>query len=88
MSKRFLKIHRDTAVAEVFFHLGDGEISEVGDGGHQDRVGGAVDDGVVKVIERSRAAGGDHGDIDGVGDRLVQFVVVAGLCAVGVHTRQ
>jgi hypothetical protein len=83
-----LQIHGDAAVAEVFFHLGDGVILEVGDGGHQDRIGVAVDDGVVEVIERSGSAGGDDGDIDGVGHCLIQFVVVAGLRAVGVHTRQ
>jgi len=82
------QVHRDAAVAEVFFHLGDGVILEVSDRGHQDRIGAAGDDGVVEVVERSGSAGGDDGDIDGVGHCLIQFVIVAGLGAVGVHARQ
>ncbi len=72
----------------MFLHLVDGEITEVGDRGHEHRVGAALDDSVVEVVELARAAGGDDGDVDRVGDGLVQLVVVAGPGAVGVHTGQ
>ena len=72
----------------MFFHFGDGVVAEVGDGGHEDGVGTAFDDGVVKVVEVAGAAGGDDRDVDRVGDGLVQLVVVAGLGAVGVHAGQ
>ena len=51
------QVHRDAAIAEVFFHLGDGVVLEVGDGSHQDRVGAAGNDGIVEVVEHSGAAG-------------------------------
>ena len=52
-----LQINRYAAVAEVLFHLGDGVILEVGDGGHQDCVRAAVNYSIVKVLQCTRAAG-------------------------------
>ena len=48
----------------------------------------AFDNSIVEVFEFSGTAGGDYGDIDGIGDGFVELVIVAFLCAIGVHTGQ
>ena len=82
------EVHRYPAVAEVFLHLPDRIILEVGDRGHQHRIGPAFNNGVVEVSELSRPARCNHRDIHRVAHRLIQFVVVASHGPVGVHTRQ
>ena len=74
-----LEIHRDAAVAEVFFHLCYSVILEVRDRGHEDRVRPAVNNCIVKMFQRSSPAGGNYRDIDRIRYRLIKLVVVAGL---------
>jgi len=54
--KVILQIHGQAAVAEVLFHFGDGVVSEVGDGGHEDGVGAALDDGVPRKMNGGGSA--------------------------------
>ena len=80
------QVDGDAFVAEVLLHLTNGEFSEVSDRGDEDGVGVGIGNGMVEVFERAGAARGDDGDGDGVSDGASHRDVVAGLCAVGVHT--
>ena len=68
--------------------LGDRVGAVVEDRGDQDRVGAALGDPLGEVLELADAAGGDHRDRHGVGDRARERQVVALLGAVAVHAGQ
>src|SRR5687767_7987836 len=69
---------------EVGLGGGDRVVAEVEDAGGEGGVGAGGQTG-GEVVEGADAAGGDHRDRDGGGDRGDQREVVAGAGAVAVH---
>src|SRR5579883_2176404 len=48
--------------------------------------GAAFGHALIKVLESSCTAGGDDGNLDGIGYTPRQIEVIATLCSVGIHT--
>ena len=75
----------DAAVVEILFALLDRIFAEVEDAGGQSRFGLAGREDFVHVLQRTGAAAGDDGDIDGGGDGGGHLDIIAALGTVGVH---
>src|SRR5262249_21368187 len=80
--------HLDAAPAQVGLRLGDRVGAEVKDRRRERRVGAAVDQALVEMLERAGAAGGDHRHGYALRDRARELEVVAVLRAVAVHAPQ
>src|SRR5690606_20355315 len=80
-----LEPHAHALVGQEALGLADAVRALVEDARGEYRVGAAGNEAVVQVIERTDAAGRDHGHRHRLRDRLQQLDVVAGLGAVAVH---
>ena len=77
----------DAGRREVLLGLADAIRAVVEDRGRERGVGAGVQRR-GEVLERARAAGGDHRHADGLGDRARELEVVAVVRPVAVHARQ
>src|SRR5258706_15795938 len=75
----------DVLLAKVPLQLGDAGVRVVENRRGERRVGVAPREYLAEMLEASRAAGRDHRDVHGVGDRGGHLTVKPGPSAVAIH---
>src|SRR3972149_4689897 len=77
--------HRNASRVEITLTLGDGVFPIVKDGGGQRGAGPTGSQTFVNMLQIADPAGGNHRDLDPIGNRPGQLQIVAFLGAVPVH---